>query len=455
MKKQKLKAPFPYFGGKSRVAALVWDRLGDVANYIEPFAGSCAVLLSRPHAPRIETINDIDPYVANFWRATEHDPDLVASFSDGPVIETNLHARHRWLVLSDDAVTFRENMRRDPDYYDAKIAGWWCWGLCCWIGGGWCSDTGGTISGDRQDRRPGIGQDGWGINCQPPVMNGDESLPNLSGDSGAAGRGIHASAGHKKRPILGDGKGTGGERGVNKRPLLGGRSERDNGRGVHRVTKDLQQKRPIVTGAGYGPGVNQLGEMSDGNRPQLADAFSRGRGVHGNDAAGTCEQRLRWLLYWFGCLRDRFRPVRVCCGQWLRVCDSPSVTVRLGVTGVLLDPPYPIHAPDGTVSRDANLYASDVSGTTSTDHIRDEVLAWCIERGADPMMRIAVCAYDTDGYEFLVENCGWTSIAWKAQGGYGNRSVKGKQNAERERIYFSPHCVQPAETMPLFAGMES
>lgn len=32
-----LKAPFPWFGGKSRVAPIVWDRFGDVPNYVEPF----------------------------------------------------------------------------------------------------------------------------------------------------------------------------------------------------------------------------------------------------------------------------------------------------------------------------------------------------------------------------------------------------------------------------------
>ena len=30
----------------------------------------------------------------------------------------------------------------DPDYYDAKIAGWWLWGICQWIGSGWCSGQG-------------------------------------------------------------------------------------------------------------------------------------------------------------------------------------------------------------------------------------------------------------------------------------------------------------------------
>lgn len=46
--KRKLKAPFPYFGGKSRCVELVWDRFGEVDNYIEPFAGSAAMILGRP-----------------------------------------------------------------------------------------------------------------------------------------------------------------------------------------------------------------------------------------------------------------------------------------------------------------------------------------------------------------------------------------------------------------------
>jgi hypothetical protein len=47
-----LRAPFPYFGGKSRAAHLVWAAFGDVPNYVEPFAGSLAVLLGRPTPAR-------------------------------------------------------------------------------------------------------------------------------------------------------------------------------------------------------------------------------------------------------------------------------------------------------------------------------------------------------------------------------------------------------------------
>jgi len=130
-----LKAPFPWFGGKSRAAALIWQRFGPVPNYVEPFAGSLAVLLNRPHAPKVETVNDLDAYLANFWRALTHAPDEVARHADHPVNEADLHARHTWLIQHKSA--HKERMLTDPEYYDAKIAGWWVWGLSCWIGDGW------------------------------------------------------------------------------------------------------------------------------------------------------------------------------------------------------------------------------------------------------------------------------------------------------------------------------
>jgi len=131
-----MKAPFPWFGGKSRAADLVWSRLGDVANYVEPFAGSLAVLLARETEPRIETVNDRDTYLSNFWRSVARDPEQVAHYADWPVNEADLHARHKWLVEQPE---FREKVLADPDYCDAKIAGWWVWGISQWIGGGWCS----------------------------------------------------------------------------------------------------------------------------------------------------------------------------------------------------------------------------------------------------------------------------------------------------------------------------
>ena len=135
-----LKAPFPWFGGKSRVAGLVWERFGKVNNYVEPFFGSGAVLLGAPRIHSTETVNDLDGFICNFWRAIGKDPEKVASYADNPVNENDLHARHIWLVNYRDELVPR--LEGDPDYYDAKIAGWWVWGICCWIGSGFCSGKG-------------------------------------------------------------------------------------------------------------------------------------------------------------------------------------------------------------------------------------------------------------------------------------------------------------------------
>ena len=143
-----LRAPFPWFGGKSRAADLIWARLGDVGTYVEPFAGSLAVLLARPTPPRIETVNDLDAHLANFWRAMQADAERMAHFADWPVSEADLHARHRALVAQLPA--HRARMLAEPDYFDPQLAGWWVWGLSQWIGGGWCAEP----TDSRQKRTP-------------------------------------------------------------------------------------------------------------------------------------------------------------------------------------------------------------------------------------------------------------------------------------------------------------
>jgi DNA adenine methylase len=180
--KPTLKAPFPWFGGKSRAASLIWSRFGDCPNYVEPFAGSLAVLLARPTPPRTETVNDLDCYLSNFWRAIAHDPEATAKHADWPVNEADLLARHRWL---DSRVEFRQRIRADAMFFDPQIAGWWVWGLCQWIGDGWCRQR---RDGDQPEQLPHMGNAGTGINRKLPHM-------------GDAGMGIN-----RKLPHMGDGE---------------------------------------------------------------------------------------------------------------------------------------------------------------------------------------------------------------------------------------------------------
>jgi len=171
-----VRAPFPWFGGKSLAAPEVWAALGDVANYVEPFAGSLAVLLARPHAPRTETVNDLDGFVVNFWRAVAADPEAVRAACDWPVTELDLTARHLWLVAN--KARLRARLEADPEHYDPRVAGWWVWGLCAWIGRGWCSGTGPWAEGPDGALARDAGR---GVHRQ---------LPHL----GDAGRGVHSAS---------------------------------------------------------------------------------------------------------------------------------------------------------------------------------------------------------------------------------------------------------------------
>ena len=164
-----IKPPFPWFGGKRRVSSIVWKAFGDVSNYVEPFFGSGAVMLNRPTIPGKEIINDKDHWIANFWRAVQKDPESVAKWADNPVNEDDLTARHIHLVKYVMPELSRRIMA-DPEYFDAKAAGWWVWGICCWIGSGWCSGTGPWTEVNRQLVHLG---DGRGVNRQLVHLGND------------------------------------------------------------------------------------------------------------------------------------------------------------------------------------------------------------------------------------------------------------------------------------------
>lgn len=306
-----LQAPFPYFGGKSTIASVVWQRFGKVRNYVEPFFGSGATLLNRPQPfEGTETVNDADGMVSNFWRAVRAMPDEVAYHADWPVNENDLHARHVWLVGQKDSL--QANLDGDAEFFDAKIAGWWCWGMCCWIGSGFCSGNG-----------------PW----QSVEVDGVRQLVHL----GNAGRG---------------------------------------------------------------------------------ETASESSGVYG----------------WMHALAERMKRVRVCSGDWSRVCGD-TVTVKQGLTAIFLDPPYA-----DTAERTADLYGKD-----SLD-VAHAVREWAIENGGNKQMRIALCGYEGE-HQMPAD---WDCHNWKAKGGYGSQGSQGSLNAHRERIWFSPHCLAD-DRHPLFS----
>lgn len=183
-----LDAPFPWFGGKRRVADVVWRAFGDVQNYIEPFFGSGAVLLGRPRPfGGVETVNDLDGLVANFWRSIKHSPDETARWADNPVNENDLHARHIWLL--GELPTLARRLEADPDWHDPKVAGWWAWGISCWIGGEFCSGKGPWQVLDGQ--LVNLGDGGRGVNRTRVHLGHSQGVVRKLVHLGDGGRGVN------------------------------------------------------------------------------------------------------------------------------------------------------------------------------------------------------------------------------------------------------------------------
>jgi hypothetical protein len=144
------KAPFPWFGGKSKAAPLVWELLGDVEHYVEPFAGSLAVLLNRPHPANrgsySETVNDLDGLLVNAWRAIQWHPEETAAHASWPVSELDKHARQIALVRWREQ-GLADKLAGSAEWCDPKMAGWWLWGVCVQIGA-FCKGGCWTVDGD-------------------------------------------------------------------------------------------------------------------------------------------------------------------------------------------------------------------------------------------------------------------------------------------------------------------
>lgn len=69
--------PFAYYGGKTTLADRIVALLPEHRHYVEPFAGSLAVLLAKPPA-LFETVNDLDHRLMTFWRLLRDRPqDLM------------------------------------------------------------------------------------------------------------------------------------------------------------------------------------------------------------------------------------------------------------------------------------------------------------------------------------------------------------------------------------------
>ena len=392
----RLKAPFPYYGGKSRIADEVWRRYGPVERYIEPFGGSFAVLLANPHPANMEIVCDTNGFVCNFYRAVRSDPDKAAHYADYPTIHQDLTARHRW--LKQWGMEHSQQLSEDPEYYDCKVAGWWVWGMSLWIGGEWCDlNQKGNIESRPTEKAQGI--------------NNTAGRPFV-GNKGESGRGVSAQVADKSPKVMIKSGGNGVSAQRDQIPQI---HEWSVGSGVSKQA--MTDKRPIVKPSGAGGGVS-MQNISD-KRPHV-DIKSSGEGV-------SKQVKSRRLSEWFNDLATRLERVVILNRDWTSavtptiLANTPSSPNK--VRAIFLDPPY------RTEDRGSNIYQSDTDGTSDDTAVK--AYEWAVKHGNKEDFKIAYCCHKDD---FEVPE-GWSFIE-SSFGGIRNEDRKHK----RDVVMFSPHC---------------
>jgi len=134
-----MQAPFPYFGGKARIAPMVWQHFGNnVARFIDPFCGSLAVPLAAPYEIKKRIFNDSNALLINAWRAIRYAPDEVLYYADRPIAELELRALHRRMKATRPELARR--VEDDDLFCDTEMAGVWIFGMCGTIGNHWAAD---------------------------------------------------------------------------------------------------------------------------------------------------------------------------------------------------------------------------------------------------------------------------------------------------------------------------
>jgi DNA adenine methylase len=97
-----MKPPFAYYGGKTKMADTIVALLPEHTHYVEPFAGSLAVLLAKPRSD-METVNDLDQDLMTFWRVLRERPqELEAAMHLTPHSRAEHQAAYDLEASSDD-----------------------------------------------------------------------------------------------------------------------------------------------------------------------------------------------------------------------------------------------------------------------------------------------------------------------------------------------------------------
>lgn len=123
------------------------------------------------------------------------------------------------------------------------------------------------------------------------------------------------------------------------------------------------------------------------------------------------------LTVYFTALAKRLKDVTIHFGDWTKLANAAAKESSHSETGIFLDPPYKY-----ATGRQKKLYTTDSADVATYVH------RWALARAqTHPKLKIALCGFA--GEHKMPPT--WEEVAWSSKLGKG-----------RERIWFSPNCIQ-------------
>lgn len=99
-----------YYGSKNSIASQIVDLMPEHRGYVEPYAGSLAVLRAKASSP-FECVNDLDGDLVTFWRVLRDQCEDLERLCALTPHSRQEHA-DMWPIGDDEQVTDLERARR-------------------------------------------------------------------------------------------------------------------------------------------------------------------------------------------------------------------------------------------------------------------------------------------------------------------------------------------------------
>lgn len=105
------RSPFPWFGGKQKLADDILATFPPHSVYVEVFGGGASVLLSKAPAT-LDVYNDLDDGLVNFFTVLRDAPERLV-----PLLELTPYARSEWLRCRAEWHTVTDPVERARQWY--------------------------------------------------------------------------------------------------------------------------------------------------------------------------------------------------------------------------------------------------------------------------------------------------------------------------------------------------